>query len=109
MLGMVMTNLPANRLWTTVTFSGLGHILFLTKHIRGAPGPEDIIARVIAQAAKGINWEFHAKEWIERVCKERITADKNSLPTMRRMAAWQSRDAVKEWLRQSVSTDAMRS
>eukprot|EP00972_Heterocapsa_arctica_P001187 170310-Heterocapsa_arctica.AAC.1 len=26
MVAMVMTNLPANRLWTTVTFYGLGHI-----------------------------------------------------------------------------------
>eukprot|EP00972_Heterocapsa_arctica_P074016 10923775-Heterocapsa_arctica.AAC.1 len=33
MVAMVMTNLPANRLWTTVTFNGLGHILFLTKFI----------------------------------------------------------------------------
>eukprot|EP00972_Heterocapsa_arctica_P022214 3269015-Heterocapsa_arctica.AAC.1 len=65
-LGMVMANLPANRLWTTVAFSGLGHILFLTKHIHKAPGPEDIISRIIAQAATESTWEHHAKEWLER-------------------------------------------
>eukprot|EP00972_Heterocapsa_arctica_P085622 12619356-Heterocapsa_arctica.AAC.1 len=66
MVAMVMTDLPANRLWTTVTFYGLGHILFLTKFIRGAPGPEDLVARIISQAAQGQTWMFHAKDWLER-------------------------------------------
>eukprot|EP00972_Heterocapsa_arctica_P050452 7418707-Heterocapsa_arctica.AAC.1 len=104
-----MTNLPANRLWSTVTFHGLGHILFLTKYIRDVPGPEDLVARIISQAAQGESWTFHAKDWIERVCNERLAANKQKPDTMRRMKAWQNQAGVKEWLRQSVSADAMRS
>eukprot|EP00972_Heterocapsa_arctica_P066055 9744869-Heterocapsa_arctica.AAC.1 len=75
MVVLVMNNLPANRLWTTLAFHGLGHFLFLSKYIRDAPGPEDLVAKIISEAAKGNTWMFHAKDWIDRVCTERLAAN----------------------------------
>eukprot|EP00972_Heterocapsa_arctica_P019618 2895110-Heterocapsa_arctica.AAC.1 len=95
-VALVMANLPANRLWTTVTFNGLGHILFLTKFISDAPAPDDLVARVISQAAQLPTWTFHAKDWIARVCGERLAASNRAPEFMRRMSAWQSEAGVKE-------------
>eukprot|EP00972_Heterocapsa_arctica_P057850 8534720-Heterocapsa_arctica.AAC.1 len=53
---LVMNNLPANRLWTTVAFHGLGHFLFLSKYIKDGPGPEDIVDKIISEAARGNTW-----------------------------------------------------
>eukprot|EP00972_Heterocapsa_arctica_P046652 6884235-Heterocapsa_arctica.AAC.1 len=61
-----MNNLPANRLWTTVTFNGLGHILFLAKFIPKAPSPEEVVATIISEAALLPAWTFHANGWLDK-------------------------------------------
>eukprot|EP00972_Heterocapsa_arctica_P027913 4105528-Heterocapsa_arctica.AAC.1 len=52
---------------------------------------------------------FHAKDWIARVCDGRLTASEQAPEYMRRTVAWQNEAGVKEWLRQSVSAEAVRS
>eukprot|EP00972_Heterocapsa_arctica_P002280 330448-Heterocapsa_arctica.AAC.1 len=85
-----MNNLPANRLWTTVTFNGLGHILFLSKFVPSAPPPEELVARIISEAALLPTWTFHASGWLSRVCSDHLKATDRPPDFMRRMAAWQN-------------------
>ncbi len=101
-------NLPPDRLWTTVTFSGLAGIIFSSRFIPIVPAVEYLIATIITGAAKGSHWTFHASEWLEKVCAPKLTDTNQPLDLSRRHAAWQNLECVVEWLRRSVSTDTTR-
>eukprot|EP00972_Heterocapsa_arctica_P029452 4336678-Heterocapsa_arctica.AAC.1 len=65
-------------------------MLFNTKFLENAPGPEDIVAGIISEAAKGVAWVFHAKNWLRRVCDERLKANGMQPDYKRRMEEWQN-------------------
>eukprot|EP00972_Heterocapsa_arctica_P014181 2088394-Heterocapsa_arctica.AAC.1 len=61
-----MTNLPANRLWITVSFRGLGAIVAMTKQVTGSPSAESVVATIISEAAKEGPWNWHAFQWMQK-------------------------------------------